>query len=79
MRSDYLADLPRLGNLLHRRGLDPIPDGTGSLVADATITDTELATLSREAAGLGITLVELARTAASLEERYGSLVTGGVR
>jgi hypothetical protein len=47
--------------------------------ADSKITDADLAMLSREAATQGITLVELARTAASLEERYGSLVSGGVR
>jgi ABC-2 type transport system ATP-binding protein len=79
LRSEHPSDLSRLGDVLRRHGFEPHSDGTGLLVPDSMITDADLAVLSREAAAEGITLVELARTAASLEERYGSLVSGGVR
>jgi ABC-2 type transport system ATP-binding protein len=79
LRSEHPTDLLRLGDMLRRHGFQPEGDGDGLLLADSTITDADLAMLSREAAAEGITLVELARTAATLEERYGSLVSGGVR
>jgi ABC-2 type transport system ATP-binding protein len=79
LRGEHAADLPALADLLRRRGLEPERDGAALLLPDGTIGDGEVAAISREAAGAGITLVELARTAASLEERYGALVAGGVR
>jgi ABC-2 type transport system ATP-binding protein len=79
LRSEHAADLPRLAELLRRHGLEPVQDDAGLLLPDGTLGDTRLAALSREASAEGITLVELARTTASLEERYGSLVSGGVR
>jgi ABC-2 type transport system ATP-binding protein len=79
LRSEHLLDLPRLAGVLRSHGLEPVLDDTGVLLPADGVDDGELARLSRAAADQGITLVELARTAASLEERYGSLVTGGVR
>ena len=79
LRSEHRGDLPRLAGLLRARGFDPAVDEAGLVLAADAIDDAALAALVREAAGAGITLVEVARTAASLEERYGSLVAGGVR
>ena len=79
LRSEHPHDLPRLATLLRSHGLDPAVDDSALMVPADAVDDTGLAALSRAAADDGITLVELSRTAASLEERYGSLVTGGVR
>jgi ABC-2 type transport system ATP-binding protein len=79
LRSEHAADLPRLADLLRQRGLAHEVDGTGVTLVDGAIDDATIAELSRAAAFNGITLVELSRSAASLEERYRALVPGGVR
>jgi ABC-2 type transport system ATP-binding protein len=78
LRAEHSGDLPKLAALLRDHGLDPVPDDAG-LLLDGSLDDTRLADLSRAASAAGITLVEVARTTASLEERYGHLVSGGVR
>jgi ABC-2 type transport system ATP-binding protein len=79
LRSEHSDDLDRLGGLLRAHGYEPAVDGAGLVLPADAVDDAELARLNKAAAGEGITLVEMARTAASLEERYGSLVVGGVR
>jgi len=79
LRSERPDELGRLAQLLRERGLEPSSDGEALWLAGDGVDDSRVAELSRAAAAAGITLVEVARTAATLEERYGSLVTGGVR
>jgi ABC-2 type transport system ATP-binding protein len=79
LRPEHPDDLGRLAELLRQRGLEPVRAGEGLSLADPAFSDQQLAELSRAASAEGITLVELAHQAASLEERYGSLVSGGVR
>jgi ABC-2 type transport system ATP-binding protein len=79
LRPEHVSDLARLADILRSHGLEPEPDGSGLLLPSDGIDDARIAAISRTAAGERITLVEVARTAASLEERYGSLVSGGVR
>ena len=79
LRSEHPDDLDRLRGLLRTYGYEPALDGTGLVLPADVVDDADLARLNKAAAAEGITLVEMARTAASLEERYGSLVTGGVR
>jgi ABC-2 type transport system ATP-binding protein len=79
LRPERPDDLAKLARMLREHGYEPTQDDTALLLPDSTVSDAELAALSRAASADGITLVELARTAASLEERYGALVSGGVR
>ncbi|HVV31069.1 MAG TPA: ABC transporter ATP-binding protein [Mycobacteriales bacterium] len=79
IRPEHPADLPRLADLLHRSGFEAGVDGQCLTLTGDGLDDGVLAAINRTTAAGGITLVELSRTAATLEERYGALVTGGVR
>jgi ABC-2 type transport system ATP-binding protein len=79
LRSEHPEDLVRLRGLLRAHGYQPDLDGTALVLPADAVDDADLARLNKAAVGEGIALVEMARTAASLEERYGSLVMGGVQ
>ena len=64
--------------LLVARGLE-VREVLGRLHAGPVADDALLAAVNREAAGRGITLVELRRQSASLEDRYGALLAGASR
>jgi ABC-2 type transport system ATP-binding protein len=79
LRSERPDDLGRLTGVLRAHGFEPAVEGGGLVLPGDAVDDADLALLNKAAAAAGITLVEMSRSAASLEERYGSLVMGGVR
>jgi len=84
----YPADLPRLGDMLTRRGMRWARDGSRlrvplrQLQADlerATGLADQIAEINRAALAENLTLVELTTTHASLEDRYETLMAEGAR
>jgi ABC-2 type transport system ATP-binding protein len=81
------ADLPRLGDMLGRRGLNWARDGNRLRVPLRHLQDLEnvrgltdqIAGINRAAMAEDLTLIELTTTHASLEDRYESLMAEGTR
>jgi ABC-2 type transport system ATP-binding protein len=81
------ADLPRLGDMLGRRGLNWARDGNRLRVPLRHLQDLEhvrgltdqIAGINRAAMAEDLTLIELTTTHASLEDRYESLMAEGAR
>lgn len=74
---EHVRDLPALAELVRARGLEVRSVDDRLLVGPAG-DDALLAELNRAAAAQGITLVELRRQGASLEDRYGALLDGAL-
>jgi ABC-2 type transport system ATP-binding protein len=81
------ADLPRLGDLLARRGLAGVRDGgrlrvpirqLGAIDGASGLAD-QIAEINKAAMAEGLTLVEVSTTHASLEDRYEILMAEGAR
>ena len=74
---EHPRDLPRLEQLLRTRGLQ-VRRELDRLHAAPVEDDALLAAVNRDAAAEGITLVELRRQRATLEDRYGALLAGSL-